>query len=82
MSVVVCQRASLEIELVAMKLTPDCCMQITIDMFVRGWTNCGVDQFECLSLLSTCTCVHTRLNKIHGFGQIINLSCAFSLYST
>ena len=61
MSVVLCQRPSLEIELVARKLTLDCCMQITIDMFVRGWTNCGVDQFECLSF---CVNVHMCTYKI------------------
>ena len=36
-------------------------MQITIDMFVRGWTNCGVDQFECLSF---CVNVHMCAYKI------------------
>ena len=49
---------------------------------VRGWTKCGVEQLECLSF---CVNVHmcTRLNKIHGFDQIIYLlSCAFSLHST
>ena len=65
-------------------LTPTCCMQTTMDMFVRGWTNCAVHQFECLSFcVNVHMCTYTRLNKIHGFGQNISfLYCAFSLYST
>ena len=50
--------------------------------FVDGLTVQYINLNVC-RFVSTCTCVHTRLNKIHGFGQNISfLSCAFSLYST
>ena len=49
--------------------------------FVDGLTVEKIKLNVC-RFVSTCTCVHTRVNQIQGFGQIIYLSCTFSLYST
>ena len=59
------------------------CMQTTMDMFVNGANVGGVGKLGCLLCwVQVHMCRLYDYNKLHGFGKIIILPCAFSVYST